>query len=289
MHGRGCDTRACTELAVSYVAMFVGLLWAGWVVGNILSVIQGIDRQQQDVNTKKVSKLIRYATPATPYAKVSLTAVLCLCARLCCTSKYGANISRQGSVALMKWAESCVTITVEDVLADLPKGIRNATTQAVYQYDRPPPPSICLLVQLIHGTVHPCRSMVSSVKLLSGLPEELQTEVLVAGHYMVANAAATVFARGAIANSLYAWRRRLLVSRRGVAGVSRVVWPTLQVHPVAWRGQAAAPTVRVRCGQRRGVRRAGDGVRAEHVHGGLQGGDRVWGVECAWLRCRACA
>ena len=85
MHGRGCDTRTCTELAVSYVAMFVGLLWAGWVVGNILSVIQGIDRQQQDVNTKKVSKLIRYATPATPYAKVPLTAVLCLCARLCCT------------------------------------------------------------------------------------------------------------------------------------------------------------------------------------------------------------
>ena len=30
------------------------------VVGNILSVIQSIDRQQQDVNTKKVSRLLAY-------------------------------------------------------------------------------------------------------------------------------------------------------------------------------------------------------------------------------------
>lgn len=44
--------------------------------------------------------------------------------------------------------------------------------------------------------------MLSPVSLLNQLPEELQTEVLVAGHYTVLDAGATVFLRGAVAHSM---------------------------------------------------------------------------------------
>lgn len=130
--------------------MFSGLLWAGWVVGNILSVIQGMDRQQQDVNTKRISALLEYVEPPAwrvvswvCFLFLVVSAILRFHVRdgltdrrfffFCFPSKYGANFPRAFAVKLMHWAESSVTTTVEDVLADLPAEIRTDATMRVYK------------------------------------------------------------------------------------------------------------------------------------------------------------
>ena len=110
------------------------------VVGNILSVIQSIDRQQQDVNTKKVSRLLAYVcicfrashAPLQPHGRRILTTTPWpVCSTH--TRKYGSNIPRAVSVELMKWAETTVSVTVEDVLAEFPKHLRTQATQHVYK------------------------------------------------------------------------------------------------------------------------------------------------------------